>query len=123
MTRFPGAAVVVTLVSRVRRHPHGLATTAGPGHPHPGARHLSGRVAAATFLNTALPYTLAGRTVVGPADREDRAVRTAVLRGRRLDIELGRRVGVVGVLRVIDHAPCFVGTVFVPGWGEVRVEE
>jgi len=87
------------------------------------ARRLSGQIVAATFLNAAPPYTLAGRTVIGPADREDRAVRTAVLRGRRLDLEERRRVGAVGVLRVLDHAPCFVGTVFVPGWVEVRVEE
>jgi hypothetical protein len=87
------------------------------------ARRLSGRLVAATFLNAAPPYTLVGRTVVGPADREDGAVRTAVFRDRRLDVEEGRRVGVVGVLRVIDHAPCLVGTVFVPGWVELRVEE
>jgi len=87
------------------------------------ARRLGGRVVAATFLNTAPLYTLVGRTVVGTADREDGAVRTAVLRGKRLDVEVGRRVGVVGVLRVIDHAPYFVGMVFVPGWVELRVEE
>jgi hypothetical protein len=87
------------------------------------ARHLSGRVVSATFLNTAPLYTLAGRTVVGPVDREYGAVRTAVLRGRRLDIEEGRRIEVVGMLRVIDHAPCLIGMVFVPGWVEVRVEE
>jgi hypothetical protein len=86
-------------------------------------RRLSGQIVAATFLNTAPLYTLVGRTVVRPADREDGAVRTAVLRGRRLDVEEGRRVGVVGVLRIIDHAPCLVGTVFVPGWVELRVEE
>ena len=88
------------------------------------ARRLNGRVVAATFLNTAPLYTLVGRTVVGPADREDGAVRTAVLRGTRLDVEEGRRVDVVGMLRVIDHAPCFVGMAFVlPGWVELRVEE
>jgi hypothetical protein len=88
------------------------------------ARQLSGRVVAAAFMNAAPPYTLVGRTVVGPADREDGAVRTAVLRGTRLDVEEGRRVDVVGMLRVIDHAPCFVGMAFVlPGWVELRVEE
>ncbi|HVK12052.1 MAG TPA: hypothetical protein VM597_24985 [Gemmataceae bacterium] len=45
-----------------------------------------------------------------------------MVRGRRLDVGEGRRVGAAGVLRVLDHAPCFVGTVFVPGWVEVRVE-
>ncbi|HVL16157.1 MAG TPA: hypothetical protein VM529_26535 [Gemmata sp.] len=48
-------------------------------------------------------------------------MRTAVLRGRRLDVEESRRVEVVGMLLVIDHAPCLVGPVFVPGWVEVRV--
>jgi len=94
------------------------------------ARTLSGRLDVASFVNGSPSHPWKNVTAVGPenredgpADREDGAVRTAVLRGRRLDVEEGRRVGVVGVLRVIDHAPCFVGPVFVPGWVEVRVEE
>jgi hypothetical protein len=87
------------------------------------ARHLNGRIVSATFLNAAPAYTLAGRTVVGPVNREDGAERTAVLRGRRLDIEEGQRVDVVGVLRVIDHAPVVVNGIIVPAWAERRVEE
>jgi hypothetical protein len=47
----------------------------------------------------------------------------AVLKGNRLDIDTGRGVTVVGVLRVIDHGPYVVNRVLVPAWTEVRVQQ
>jgi hypothetical protein len=43
--------------------------------------------------------------------------------GRLPDVEMGKRVAVLGKLRVIEHPPGFVGGVLVPGWVEVRVDE
>lgn len=40
----------------------------------------------------------------------------------RLDIDTGRRVTVVGVLRVIDHGPHVVNRVLVPACVEIRIE-
>jgi hypothetical protein len=90
------------------------------------ARHLAGRVVSASFLS-AKPMDLRqdrrGQwwTVLGAADRDDDVERGAFVRGRRFDLDGGKRVNVVGVLRVIDHPPGFVGAVFVPAWVELRV--
>lgn len=91
------------------------------------ARSLHGRLVVTTFLTAKPGYTWRdGRsgvtTVVGAADRDDEAERGVVLRGNRLDIGIGKRVTVVGVLRVIDHGPYAVGGVIVPPWVEMRVE-
>jgi hypothetical protein len=67
-------------------------------------------------------YTLVGSTVIGAADRDDGAERTAVLRGNHLDI-VGDRVVVVGVVRVIEHGPYVVNQVLVERWVELRVEQ
>ena len=87
------------------------------------ARAMNGRPVVASFLNVAPAYTLLGRTVIGPANRDDGAERSAVLRGKRLDIDEGKRVEVVGVLKVIDHGAAAVNGVIVPAWVELRVEE
>ena len=63
-----------------------------------------------------------GRTVAGAADKDDNAERCAVLRGR-VRVDEGKRLTVVGVLRVIDHGPYAVGGVPVPAWAEVRIEQ
>lgn len=61
--------------------------------------------------------------VLGTPGRPDGVERTAVLAGRRAEVGRGRRVGVVGVLRVIDHGAAVVNDVHVPPWSEVRVEQ
>ena len=86
------------------------------------ARAMHGRVVVATFLVAKPTYTWRNRTILGAADRDDGAERTAMLRGKRLDIDEGQRVNVVGTLRVIDHGHATVGGEFVPGWTELRVE-
>ena len=106
-----------------RPHPRDPATADRPGHGHAVARPPPERARRRGHLPERRAALLVGRTVVVPADREDYAVRTAVFRGRRLDVGEGKRIEIVGDLRVIDHAPCVVGTVFVPGWVELRVEE
>ena len=90
------------------------------------ARAMQGRVVTATFLVSKPSYTWRNRrggvvTVIGAADRDDGAERGAVLKGNRLDLDMGKRATVVGVLRVIDHPACFVGPAFVPAWTEIRV--
>jgi hypothetical protein len=87
------------------------------------ARSMGRRLVVASFVNGAPPWTLAGRTVIGPANRDDGAERIAILRGNRLDIDTGDLITFVGVIRVIDHPPAFVGAALVPAWTEVRVEE
>jgi hypothetical protein len=79
------------------------------------ARALDGRRVVAVFRIAKPTYTLLGRTVIGAADRDDGAERTAVLWGKRLDLDVGQRVAVAGVLRVIDHRPDVIGGVFVGG--------
>jgi hypothetical protein len=87
------------------------------------ARAMNGKLVRASFLNVAPAYTMLGRTVIGPANREDGAERTAVLRGNRLDVDEGERVNIVGTLKVIDHKPAVVNGVAVTAWVEVRVAE
>jgi hypothetical protein len=64
-------------------------------------------------------------TVLGAADRDDDAERGAFVRGTRYDLDGwprgGKRVRVVGVLRVIDHPAAVVNGVFVPAGAELRV--
>jgi hypothetical protein len=82
---------------------------------------LDSRRVVAVFRVAKPADVLLGRTVVGAADRDDGAERTAVLWGKRLDLDVGQRVAVAGVLHVIDHNPDLVGGAFVAGWREVRV--
>jgi hypothetical protein len=93
------------------------------------ARHLSGRVVSASFLSIKpadYRQDRRGRpwTVLGAADRDDDAERGAFVRGTRYDLDGwprgGKRVRVVGVLRVIDHPAAVVGGVRVPAWVEPR---
>ncbi len=46
-----------------------------------------------------------------------------MLKGKRLELQEGERVKVLGVLRVIDHKAAVVNGVFVPAWTEIRIEE
>jgi hypothetical protein len=75
-----------------------------------------------TLLVGKPPCTWHGSTIVGPDDQPDGIERTAVLRGKRLDVK-GQRITVMGKLRVIDHPGRVVGTVIVPAWVEIRIEE
>lgn len=86
------------------------------------ARAMDGRVVVSTFLCEKPSYTFSGATIIGAADRGDGIERTAVVDGDRLDLDMGMRVTIFGVLRVIDHEAAFVNGVFVPGWVEIRVE-
>ena len=91
------------------------------------ARMLDGKLVSATFLVAKPSYTWRDGnggvlTILGAADRDDGAERGAVLKGNRLDIAEGKRVTLVGVLRVIDHPPDVVNRVLVPEWTEIRVE-
>jgi len=87
------------------------------------ARTLDGKPVTVSFLVATPPYTLLGRTVLGAADRDDDVERGAVLLGRRFDVREGERLVVRGTLRTIYHPPCFVGSVAVGSWWEIRVEE
>jgi hypothetical protein len=87
------------------------------------ARTFKGRLVVASFIVGKPAYSLRGFTMVGAADRDDGAERGAVLVGKRLDVEEGKRLTVVGKLLVIDHAADRVNGIHVPGWVEIRVEE
>jgi len=92
------------------------------------ASALHGRVVVASFVVAKPSYTWPDRkggtiTVIGAADKDDGAERGAVLKGKRLDVEEGKRVVLVGVLRVIRHVAAVVGGVVVPAWTEIRVEQ
>jgi hypothetical protein len=87
------------------------------------ARAIHGRYVVATLIPTAPLYTLRGFTITGPDTREDDVERAVLLHGKRLDIELGKRLTVFGRLRVIDHEAARVGMVVVPRWVEIRIEE
>jgi hypothetical protein len=87
------------------------------------ARTLDGKIVVASFIVVKPTYTWSGLTILGAADHpQDEVERGAVLLGTRHDIEEGKRVTVVGRLRVIRHRADFVGGVFVPDWTEIRVE-
>jgi hypothetical protein len=87
------------------------------------ARILDGRPVVASFVAGKPAYTWRGFTIVGPDDLGDGVERSAVLRGNRLDVREGRRITVVGVLRVIDHPARRVGGELVLPWSEVRIEQ
>ena len=63
----------------------------------------------------------AGAGVLGAADRDDGAERGAMVRGRRFDLDGGKRVLVLGVLEVRDHPAAWVNNVLVGAWVEIRV--
>ena len=87
------------------------------------ARALDGRLVVASFIAAKPAYTLRGFTMLGAAVRDDGVERGAVLKGTRLDVEEGKRLTVVGRLRVIEHQTDTVNSVIVPAWVEVRVQE
>ena len=87
------------------------------------ARTLHGKLVVASFLVAKPNYTLRSQTMIGAADHEDGVERGAVLKGNRLDIEMGLQTHVIGRLRVIDHPPALVNGRFVPAWVEIRVEQ
>jgi hypothetical protein len=64
-----------------------------------------------------------GSTVIGTTKPPDGIERTAILKGKRLDVKEGRRVTVTGMLRVIDHPAWRIGLEVVVPWTEIRVEE
>jgi hypothetical protein len=86
------------------------------------ARMLDGQRALVSLLVGKPPSTWKGSTVVGAHDRLDGVERTAILVGRRLDVE-GRRIVIVGTLRVIEHPARRIGQEVVLPWVEIRVEE
>ena len=86
------------------------------------ARELQGRFVVARFEIATPCFTLKNRTVIGAADRDDGIERTAVVRGIRRDLDLGRRVSVLGILRVIDYESATVNEVAVSTWTEIRVQ-
>lgn len=91
------------------------------------ARALSGRVVVASFVVVKPTYTWPDRkggsiTVAGAADQPDEVERGAVMRGR-VRVDEGKRITLLGKLRVIDHAGYFVNGRFVPSWTEIRVEQ
>src|SRR5687768_4397627 len=90
------------------------------------ARAMHGKLVAASFIVAKPSFTWRDcrggtLTVIGAADREEWCERGAVLKGNGLDIDMGKRVPVVGALRVIDHGPYVVNRVLVPAWTEIRV--
>ena len=86
------------------------------------ARELQGQFVLARFVIATPCFTLKNRTVIGAADRDDGIERTAVVRGIRRDLDMGRRVSVLGILRVLDHGSATVNGVSVPAWTEIRVQ-
>ena len=93
------------------------------------AERLDGTLVGAQFVVGAPPFTwdrgAEQITVVAPADGPDPNVtRTVVLRGDRLDdADLGARVALWGVLRVVRHPAATVGGVRIAAWTEIRIEE
>lgn len=87
------------------------------------ARTLDGQMITVSFLVAKPPYTLLGRTMVGAADRDDETERGVVLLGKRLDVEIGKRLTIHGRLHLIHHRGDVVNGVIVPPWWEVRVAE
>ncbi|MBA4190813.1 MAG: hypothetical protein C0467_22735 [Planctomycetaceae bacterium] len=82
-----------------------------------------GKFVVASLMAAKPVYTLRGFTMVGVADHDEFIERGAVLKGDRLAIEQGKRIIVVGTLRVIRHRACVVEGVAVPEWYEIRVAE
>ena len=88
------------------------------------ARGLNG-TAVVVWLEVGKPlaFTHDGRTLIGIDDQADGVERGVVLRRERDNIDVGDRLTVGGVLRVLDHAAATVNGVEVPAWVEVRVEQ
>ena len=86
------------------------------------ARMIDGQRVLVSLLVGKPPYTFKGSTVVGADDKPDGIERTAILVGKRLDVE-GKRIVVAGRLRVIEHPARLVGRELVLPWVEIRVEE
>jgi alpha-D-ribose 1-methylphosphonate 5-triphosphate synthase subunit PhnL len=87
------------------------------------ARDLDGKKVTASLLIAKPMWMLATKTVVGGPDQLDGIDRGIVLDGERYDLNEGKRITVTGRIYVIDHPPAQVGTVFVPAWTEIRVEQ
>jgi len=87
------------------------------------ARTLDGQMITVWFLVAKPPYTLLGRTMVGAAERDDEAEREVVLLGKRLDVEIGKRLTVRGRFHLIHHRGDVVNGVIVPPWWEIRIRE
>jgi hypothetical protein len=86
------------------------------------ARTLDGKRVLVSFLVGKPPYSWRGSTLVGTDDKPDGVERTAILVGRRLDVE-DKRILVAGRLRVIEHPARQIGQELVLPWTEIRVEE
>lgn len=86
------------------------------------AAGLAGRPVWVSVLVAAPPYTWNNTTVVGGAGQPDQVERV-VVKGKRLDVGMGKRVVVRAAVRVAEHRAAVVNGVFVPGWVEVRAEE
>jgi len=85
------------------------------------ARQQAGRPVVATFIVARPVYADPQLPTLGAADQPDEAERGAVLRGARCYMDEGQQVTVIGVLRVTDWPPMFVGGVLVPGWVGIEV--
>ncbi len=87
------------------------------------ARALDGQRVQVTFIIGKPPYRWEASTIIGTDDTPDAIERTAILKGRRLDVKEGRRITVTGTLKVIDHPARMVGREIIPPWTEIRLEE
>ncbi|MCE9566035.1 MAG: hypothetical protein K8U57_28785 [Planctomycetes bacterium] len=86
------------------------------------ARDHHDKLVVASFLAMKPAFTWRDNTVLGAADYDEFVERGAVLQGNWLNAE-GKRVTVVGTVRVIRHRACVVEGVAVPEWIEIRVSE
>jgi hypothetical protein len=92
------------------------------------AERLGGAAVMVRFTVAAPAYTWSEgkkvRTIVGPADRNNGAEWSVVLKGNRLhDTDDGAKLTVTGRLKVIRHPPATAGTRTFNGFTEVRIEE
>jgi len=90
------------------------------------AKKLDGRQVLARFTVDLPTFTWfedeRAITVAGP-DRGDEIEWVVLLKGERLDVDIGDKLKVKGVIRVIEHPAAVVNGVKVPAWVEVRVSE
>jgi hypothetical protein len=86
------------------------------------ARTMDGKRVLVSLLVGKPTYTSRGSTMIGADDRPDGIERGAILMGKRLDVE-GKRIPIVGTLRVIEHPVRVIGRELVLAWTEIRVEE
>jgi hypothetical protein len=87
------------------------------------ARHLDGKPVIASLIAGKPPWKFMGSTIIGTADTPDGSERIPIQIGKWPDVKEGRRVTVVGVLRVIEHPVRRIGREVVPPWVEIRVEQ